>query len=233
MARIIGPYKLDFEAWADEHLYWFFLSLGKNVIILSGDVHYAFTSTAKVTRFDHETLRNAARQYPDLPTGRSGSPTYNPVAVSRFLQLNSSALKNYANDYAVGVPASVTAPRGILVSTDGLSRAGYKDGKFTIENDLGGRPGTAASLKPHPSCSPAAPPSNRRPCVLLQQIAERLLGKLLKCFLGLAREQVERVPSLRIELDQLSAGLCRLLGHEKPPLERGAPGLHPVPKTPS
>jgi hypothetical protein len=57
----------------------------------------------------------------------------------------------------------------------------------------------------------------------LQQIAERLLGKLLKRFLGLAREQVERVPSLGIELDQLSAGLCRLLGHEKPPLERGAP----------
>jgi hypothetical protein len=57
----------------------------------------------------------------------------------------------------------------------------------------------------------------------LQQIAERLLGKLLKRFLGLAREQVERVPNLGIELDQLSAGLCRLLGHEKPPLERGAP----------
>jgi hypothetical protein len=31
------------------------------------------------------------------------------------------------------------------------------------------------------------------------------------------------VPSLRIELDQLSSTLCRLLGHEKPPLERGAP----------
>jgi hypothetical protein len=49
----------------------------------------ARTNSAKVTTFDHETLRNAARQYPDLPTGRSGSPTYNPVAVSRFLQLNS------------------------------------------------------------------------------------------------------------------------------------------------
>jgi hypothetical protein len=31
------------------------------------------------------------------------------------------------------------------------------------------------------------------------------------------------MPSLRIELDQLPPGLCRLLGHEKPPLERGAP----------
>src|SRR5258708_38800611 len=78
----------------------------------------------------------------------------------------------------------------------------------------------AASLKPHPSCSPAASPSNRRPCVLLQQIAERLLGKLLKRFLGLAREQVERVPSLRIELDQLSAGLRPPLWHDKPPLGR-------------
>jgi hypothetical protein len=68
-----------------------------------------------------------------------------------------------------------------------------------------------------------APPSNRRPSVLLQQIAERLVGKLLKRFLGLAREQVERMPSLRIELDQLPPGLCRLLGHEKPPLKRGAP----------
>jgi hypothetical protein len=61
----------------------------------------------------------------------------------------------------------------------------------------------------------------------LQQIAERLLGKLLKRFLGLAREQVERVPSLRIELDQLSAGLCRLLGHEKPSIGKRSPPSPP------
>jgi hypothetical protein len=64
----------------------------------------------------------------------------------------------------------------------------------------------------------------------LQQIAERLVGKLLKRFLGLAREEVECVPGLRIELDQFSPGLCRLLGHEKTPLERGrGPVAHSKP----
>src|SRR5262245_9100405 len=64
--------------------------------------------------------------------------------------------------------------------------------------------------------SPAAPLSNRWPCILVQQIAERLIGKLLKRLPRLAREQVERVPRLRIKLDQLSSALCRLLGHYAP-----------------
>jgi hypothetical protein len=55
----------------------------------------------------------------------------------------------------------------------------------------------------------------------LQQIAERFISKLLKSLHRLTREQIERVPGLSIELNELTSAFCRLLGHEKTPLERG------------
>jgi len=57
-----------------------------------------------------------------------------------------------------------------------------------------------------------------RPVVFLEEIADRLVAPLLKCFHLTPREQVERLPSLFIELhalaghDQavlLSSGRCR------------------------
>jgi hypothetical protein len=52
----------------------------------------------------------------------------------------------------------------------------------------------------------------------VQQVAECLIGKLLKGLHRLAREQIEPVPSLLIEPHELAPGLCRLLGHEEPPV---------------
>src|SRR5262249_22133849 len=51
-----------------------------------------------------------------------------------------------------------------------------------------------------------------------KQVPERLIGKLLKGLHRLAREQVERVPSLLIEAHELAPNVCRLLGHENSPV---------------
>jgi hypothetical protein len=48
----------------------------------------------------------------------------------------------------------------------------------------------------------------------VQQIAERFIGKLLKGFHGLPREQVKRMPGLLIEPHKLAPKLCWLLGHK-------------------
>src|SRR5262245_37677121 len=61
-----------------------------------------------------------------------------------------------------------------------------------------------------------------RASVFVQQVAERLISKLLKRLHGLAREQVERVPRLRIKPHELAPNLCWLLGHVKLPLKQGA-----------
>jgi hypothetical protein len=55
----------------------------------------------------------------------------------------------------------------------------------------------------------------------VQQIAKGLVGKLLKAFHRLAREEVERVPSLFIKPYELAPKLCWLLGHEKSPVALG------------
>jgi hypothetical protein len=142
-SKAIGPYYLDYEAWGanETHLYWFFQAFaGRNVIILSGDVHYSFTSTASVVTFDNELLRSAARQYPGLFTrtfDQGPSPTYKPVAMSCFLQVNSSALKNYANDFVVGIPAASTGSRQMLIDSNGLTRAEYRDGTFMMADEHG------------------------------------------------------------------------------------------------
>ena len=43
-----------------------------------------------------------------------------------------------------------------------------------------------------------------RPPVLLQQVSECLIGKLLEVLHPVARQQVERVPSLVVKLDPLA-----------------------------
>jgi hypothetical protein len=59
-----------------------------------------------------------------------------------------------------------------------------------------------------------------RPSVLVQQVAECLIGKLLKRFHGLAREQIERVPSFLIEPHKLAPNLSGALAMVAYPKER-------------
>jgi hypothetical protein len=114
VSKVVGPYKYDLEGWAANqgHLYLFLLMCGDaDVVVLSGDVHYAFTSTAAFSVFDGDYIRFAQAKFPGFSfpkTGSGTSPTYDFLYASRFLQLNSSALKNYAS----GVLAYVSTLRG-------------------------------------------------------------------------------------------------------------------------
>jgi hypothetical protein len=50
-----GPHKFDYESWAanKERMRFVLQQLkGRNVVILSGDVHYGYTSTIGYTEFD-------------------------------------------------------------------------------------------------------------------------------------------------------------------------------------
>jgi len=78
-----GPYPLDLESWSAnrKHLLLFLHLMGNaNVVLLSGDVHYSFTSTVKFSVFDDKTLRNAIKLFPKdvsppkIPSG--ASPSY-------------------------------------------------------------------------------------------------------------------------------------------------------------
>jgi hypothetical protein len=67
-------------------------------------------------------------------------------------------------------------------------------------------------LKLHPSRPRAVPTSNQSAVHTCATGPECLISKLLKALHRLAREQIERVPSLSIELNELTAAFCRLLG---------------------
>lgn len=100
---ITGPYPYDLEGWAANqgHLFTFLLLCGDaDVVVLSGDVHYGFTSTAAFSVFDGDFIRMMQARHPNFSfpkTGSGSSPTYEHLYSSRFLQLNSSALKNFAS----------------------------------------------------------------------------------------------------------------------------------------
>src|SRR5207248_2037708 len=69
-----------------------------------------------------------------------------------------------------------------------------------------------------------------RAAVLAQQVAERLVGKLLDTLEGIASEQVKRLPALGIEFDQFAMRSIRLLRHdplrrESPPHSAGTPSI--------
>lgn len=142
VSKASGPYFLDLESWSANrrHLMLFLHLMGDlDVVILSGDVHYAFTSTMKVVVFDDLTLREMMRYLPSgtrLPRMPSGpAPTYEPLWSAKFLQLTSSALKNYASDVFTKIPANLTTmDTATIVTEDGSTLNGdMADGGFAVK----------------------------------------------------------------------------------------------------
>ncbi|MBI4588725.1 MAG: hypothetical protein HY725_07785 [Candidatus Rokubacteria bacterium] len=102
-SALIGPYYLDLEGWAanlKSFLLFLYTCGDADVAMLSGDVHYGYTSTVKFSVFDDEFLREAqARFGMKLPKSGTGTnPTYQYLYSAKFLQLTSSALRNSAPD---------------------------------------------------------------------------------------------------------------------------------------
>lgn len=137
VGAVAGPYYKDLESWAANrrHLLLFLYLMGNaNVVLLSGDVHYSFTSTVKFSVFDDKTLREAIRQFPrDVPppvTPQEGSATYDFLWGAKFIQLTSSALKNFANDTAVRLPANLTLmePALFIREDGGMVKGKYENG---------------------------------------------------------------------------------------------------------
>ena len=139
VGAIAGPYFLDLESWAANrrHLLLFLYLMGNaNVVLLSGDVHYGFTSTVKFSVFDDKTLRDAIKLFPKdasppvVPQG--ASPSYDNLWSAKFIQLTSSALKNFASDTAVKLPANLTAQEmALFIREDGTTFKGkYENGEL-------------------------------------------------------------------------------------------------------
>ena len=134
-------YKFDFESWAaNEAQMAHVLKVlsGRNVVLLSGDVHYGYTSTVSYTVFDSRSLHTApAVPSPTgaLPAVQAGPlPSYRPVATSQILQLTSSAIKNAAGGWKTRWPAnwSRTKP-GKVVTEDGSVLDGrFENGRFVM-----------------------------------------------------------------------------------------------------
>lgn len=140
-----GPYKFDYESWAaNEAQMAHLLKLlsGRNVILLSGDVHYGYTSTVSYTVFDSRRLRTGAASI--SPTGALWSapigaePSYRVVATSQILQLTSSALKNVAGGWKTRWPAKLSRTgAGQILSDDGSVINGhYVQGRFLLVEDV-------------------------------------------------------------------------------------------------
>jgi hypothetical protein len=137
ISGVIGPYTFDLESWSANraHLLLFLhLVSDKNVVLLSGDVHYAYTSTVRFSVFDSSLFRRAMRSLPPgskLPRNPSGPlPTYELLWTARFIQLTSSALKNFASNVGTRIPANLTSmePAAILTETGDVERGKF-DGK--------------------------------------------------------------------------------------------------------
>ncbi|HMN10511.1 MAG TPA: hypothetical protein PKC83_17170 [Gemmatimonadaceae bacterium] len=143
----MGDYKYDYENWAanEEHLHQFLrLMAGRNVVLLSGDLHYGYSSTVRYTVFDSRTHRAGPRR--TSPTGvlhpapAGLRPTYDPVSTVQFLQLTSSAIKNYASKFLKFVSRFSGSPVGTIVDDDGRSAYGrFENGVFVVlEQDENG-----------------------------------------------------------------------------------------------
>jgi hypothetical protein len=141
VSAVAGPYFLDLESWSANrrHLMLFLQLMGdKNIVLLSGDVHYAFTSTVKFTVFDDKTLRAAIKLMPagvTLPKNPAGAtPTYEALWTAQFIQLTSSALKNFASTAFTQTPANLTSmePAMILTEDDDTEFGKFENNEFTI-----------------------------------------------------------------------------------------------------
>ena len=144
VSHIFGAYKYDFENWAanEEHFALFLkLLAGRNVVVLSGDVHYGYSSTVRYTEFDSGRSRkigprrSATGGLPTVPG--VAHPSYRPTSNAQFIQVCSSAINNYAGGFFTRFPAwlSRTQPAAILTD-DGETRYGrYERGVFVMLED--------------------------------------------------------------------------------------------------
>lgn len=136
-----GAYKYDFENWAaNKRHFEHFLQLlsGRNVVLLSGDLHYGYTSTARFVVFDSRRLRSpgpATTATGVLPRGAAGPvPSYAPVSTAQFIQLTSSALKNNAGGFFTRIPAwlSRTQPATIVTDNGDTVYGNFANGRFVM-----------------------------------------------------------------------------------------------------
>ncbi|CAN5614341.1 hypothetical protein BH23ACI1_BH23ACI1_19340 [soil metagenome] len=139
VTAVKGPYFLDFEGWAGNtrHLCAFARMCGtSDVVLLSGDVHYGYSSTVHFHNFDDPLMRTAQALFPSLrlpATGTGDDPTYQHLWSTKFLQLTSSALRNFA-----GAPVKLAAilsgqTLGWFVDQHGRKCKGrYRNGTFAV-----------------------------------------------------------------------------------------------------
>jgi hypothetical protein len=98
--KVVPTTYFDLEGWAanQPHLFLFLtLCADYDVVLLSGDVHYAFTSTATFSVFDGDFIRGAIAKLPTMRLPKTGSgptATFEFLYASRYLQLNSSGARN-------------------------------------------------------------------------------------------------------------------------------------------
>lgn len=152
-----GAYKYDFENWAanDEHFGLFLhLLAGRNVVVLSGDVHYGYSSTARYLEFDSRRSRAGGTRrsptgglpiVPGLPR-----PSYRPTSTAQFVQLCSSAINNFAGGFFTRFPAwlSRTQPARILTDDGDTKYGRYERGVFMmLENDHGDASGIQQAIR--------------------------------------------------------------------------------------
>jgi hypothetical protein len=74
----------------------------------------------------------AGTTLPKSPVG--ATPTYDPLWTARFLQLTSSALKNFASNTFTKAPANLTTmtPETVFTEQGGWEFVKFKDGEFTV-----------------------------------------------------------------------------------------------------
>jgi hypothetical protein len=130
VSNVVGPYTYDQEGWATNrsHLLTFLLLCGNaDVVILSGDVHYAHTSTAHFNVFDSAFYRLSLLRLPGVQSPKQGSgnvPTYHFLYRSRFIQLTASAAKNFASGF-LGVVAALSGEHGHIIDELTRVRTGF------------------------------------------------------------------------------------------------------------
>ena len=139
--KILPTTYFDLEGWAANQAHLFlFLTLCRDhdVVVLSGDVHYAFTSTASFSVFDAAFVRGAAAKVPGMTLpGVSGSKATNAhLYTSRFVQLNSSGTRNSVGGMVktalMGGMARTQGESGYLFAGNPMSPspARFKNGKL-------------------------------------------------------------------------------------------------------
>lgn len=141
VSSLFGAYKYDFENWAanEEHFSLFLrLLAGRNVVVLSGDVHYGFSSTVRYVEFDSLASRrvgprrSATGGLPVVPGVRR--PSYRPTSEAQFVQLCSSAIKNYGGGFFTRFPAWLSSTQPARIETDDgqVVHGRYERGVFIV-----------------------------------------------------------------------------------------------------